>query len=935
MPVLPPADSAEAIAENPRALLTSRRFLGLAALIVGALAWLLYAAHLVSGVGGWGLELIVAIGGGAVACLLDGRPDAAVPPRLLGMAILSYGVSAACYTAIPDAGARFPSAYDIGLLVFYPLLLATLVRFVRRHVVGFRGILWLDAVIGAIVVAAVGAAVLDPLLDGAGGIRVGGQFAYVLGDLGFLGFLAAACALSGLRGARSLIFLAAGAAALAVGDGIYVVAVAHGAGAPDVLPAVAWPAGILLFAVAPFIPNPPVSRASSPWAMVGIPVASALACLPLAILAASGTVQRDLALLGLTLIMVRMTTSIIENVGLLRAAHAAARTDPLTGLANRQLLMDRLERALARQDRHGGMIAVLFLDLDEFKAINDAHGHELGDQVLLAVGERLRSSLRREDTVARDRTASSEAHGSNTIGRLGSDEFVVLLEGLDGPADAVVMAERILSAVSAPLPLGTEQLCLEASAGITLSEGADGRGPDELLRDSDTAMYEAKRSGKNRYQVFETDMHLQVVARTELIRDLRSAIRGGQLRLLYQPQIDVPSRRMVGIEALVRWEHPVRGLLIPDQFIPVAESSGLIAPIDDWVMREALTQLRAWDDAGLPPLRVAVNVSAHRLMLGDLPKMMAELLDHTGVDPGRVEIELTETVAVDPETAAVQTLRRVRQLGVHIAIDDFGMGHSALSRLDTFPVDRLKIDKSFVARVGVGAERNSIAATMIAMGHSLDLLVVAEGVETQEQLGALRNLGCDSVQGYLFSRPVAATEIARLAREQADLLPPTTATTNGDRTEAWQDEIGHERLIRNLLGELQRLTGLESTYLTSIDWANGEQHITHARNTGTLNIPEELTVDWPDTVCRRALEEGVRYTDDVPASFPGSQAAADLGLQTYLSVPVTTTDGEVHGTLCGASTSRVALGDTAVQVMELFADVISRGMAEAPVQSVE
>ncbi|MDQ4024499.1 MAG: EAL domain-containing protein [Actinomycetota bacterium] len=433
-------------------------------------------------------------------------------------------------------------------------------------------------------------------------------------------------------------------------------------------------------------------------------------------------------------------------------------------------------------------------------------------------------------------------------------------------------------------------------------------------------MYVAKQAGKGRYEVFEDEMHRQVRARTGLARDLRSAVAERQLRLLYQPQIDLSSGRMVGVEALVRWEHPERGLLTPDRFIPLAESTGMIVDIDDWVIREACAQMRAWDEAGLESLAVAVNVSAHRLVSGDLAGTVAAVLHDTAADPARLEIELTETVAVEPDSDAVRAIRRVRELGVQVAIDDFGMGHSALSRLQTFPVDRLKIDKSFVAPLTHGPEGASIAAAMIAMARSLDLLVVAEGVETQEQLAALMSLGCECAQGYLFSKPVPPAQIARLAQDQADFV--------GDWTEGiaapGPSEAGSAELVRSLLSELQRLTGLDTTYLTRVDRAREAQHVTHSRNTAMLDIPEGLTVAWSDTLCRRALEQGISYTDDVPSSFPDSEAAAMLGLRTYVTVPLVNADGDLEGTLCGASRNRVALGPETLRVMERFAALISQ-----------
>jgi diguanylate cyclase (GGDEF)-like protein/PAS domain S-box-containing protein len=418
--------------------------------------------------------------------------------------------------------------------------------------------------------------------------------------------------------------------------------------------------------------------------------------------------------------------------------------DPLTGLANRTLMHDRLERALAA--RTARRQAVLLLDLDDFKSVNDVWGHGLGDAVLIEVARRLTACTRPTDTVA----------------RLGGDEFVVVVEDVRVSEDGVAAAQRLLAALDEPIDVGDERFLVGASVGITVTEAVDRRSSSELLRDADIAMYAAKASGKGRWQLFQTGMHDEVVAHTELLRDLRDAVGNDELRVLYQPQVDLSSGRVTGVEALVRWEHPRRGLVTPDVFIPVAERAGLIEAIDDWVLRSACRQLRAWDDTGLPPLRLAVNVSAGRLVRGDLAETVAEITRGTRVDPSRLEIEITESVAIEHESEAAAAITSVRALGVHVAIDDFGMGHSSLSRLQTFPLDRLKIDRSFVAPLRPEATTGSIAAAMIALGRSLGLEVVAEGVETHEHVEALRTLGCGTAQGYLFSKPVPPGEVERL-----------------------------------------------------------------------------------------------------------------------------------------------------------------------------
>jgi diguanylate cyclase (GGDEF)-like protein len=893
------------------------------ALTVGAVSWLAYLVYLAAGADARLIQVALvggAFGGAFVACVATAatRPIGRGAWVLLAVAVGGYAETSIAYTVVPDVAASFPSLYDVGLFAFYPLVFASFMAFVQRQIVGFSRGLWIDSIIGALVAAAVGAATIDPHIHGLADAAVNWQLPFFLADLGFLGFLLVAYAVGGWRDGASLVLLAAGAALLAVGDGIWAVNVGDGAAIPGAVVAAAWPAGLLLLALGACADSrdAPV-RSSSSWAKVGVPAASALACLPVMFLSPGGSLAQPLASVAVCLIVVRLTVSLFENNRLLGSAQEAAITDPLTGLANRQLLLDRLEQALLPQRQRHGIVAVLFLDLDDFKTINDSHGHEVGDQVLIAVGQRVRTALRGD-------AARTRRH--DTIGRLGGDEFVVLLEGLQSADDATAIAERIHEAIRAPLVIGQHELSLDASIGATLSDGAPDRGATEMLRDGDTAMYAAKHDGKGRCRLFEPQMHERVVARTTLVRDLRQAVDQGQLRLLYQPQVDVGSGHMTGVEALVRWDHPQRGLLAPDQFIPTAEKTGLITGIDDWVLREACRQLRIWDELGLAPLQMAVNVSARRLATEDLLAVVETALRDAGISAERLEIELTETVAVEHNHIAVAAITAVRELGVRAAIDDFGMGHSALSRLQSFPVDRIKIDRSFVAPLIAGAECGTIADAMIALGQSLGLDVVAEGVETHEHWRALRTLGCTSAQGYLFSRPVAAEDIEQLSRAGEALAAIEPATGVPDASPASRQARQRDRLVRNLLAELQRLTGLETTYLTRIDHVNALQHITHARNIGTLEIPEGLSVDWGDAVCRRALEQGVSYTDDVPATFADSQAGRDIGLQTYVSVPLVGNDGGTVGTLCGGSSVRVALGPEAVQLMERFAKMIGQGV---------
>lgn len=894
---------------------------------LGWLAWIVYAFH---GPAGDSADAVgIALAGTILAAavlpnFVAGAAERSGARVALGVAITGYGFSFLTYKLVAGTGQHFPSMGDAGAFAFYPIAFVTVVVVVWRRL-AIAGAAWLDVAIGAVGTACAGATIVYPQLGAMHGAPIIGKFLYFLGDLGFLGLLLGISVLGGRRAAHALGWAVACAAALAVGDAAFALATSRGTG-PGTLSLLMWPAGVLLLATPFTVPEgalAPVSNLTS----VGLPALSALICLPAAAFSPDGSPQHVLGVSGLVLVIVRMGWSVIENRTLLSHARASAIRDPLTGLANRTLLLDRLGQALLRQSRHGGDVGVLFVDLDDFKHINDVHGHEVGDRVLVATARRLAAALRLKDSAARGVTGDPVRCMADTVARLGGDEFVILIDELVG-ADAMgIVCERALNAIGAPLQLDGRRFFLRASIGVVVTDGRDGQSPSDLLRDADTAMYEAKRSGKGGYEFFRTDMHRAAVERSELARDLRDAIGSEQLCLRYQPIVDLRSGRTIGVEALVRWNHPERGLLTPDRFIPLAETNGLIVPLDDWVLDRACRQMVEWDAAGLDSLHIAVNVSARRLTSGNLAETIRRTLARTGASARRLELEVTETAAVAHGTEVTHALQSVRDLGVKVAIDDFGMGHSALSRLHTFPVDRLKIDRSFIARLQSGTERDSLAAAMIAMADSLRLDVIAEGVETEEHRHALAALGCELAQGYLFSRPVEPAEIPGCLRP-VDALPPSASTataapatvTTGRNPQSPQ----YSQLVRNLLAELQRLTGLESTYLTYVDWDEGRQHITHARNTGQLEISPGDSVEWADTVCRRSLSQGIPYTDDVPAVFPDSRAASALGLQTYVGVPITGDDGTIHGTLCGASPRRVPLGKDTLRVMERFAKMLAR-----------
>src|SRR5215208_6416235 len=423
--------------------------------------------------------------------------------------------------------------------------------------------------------------------------------------------------------------------------------------------------------------------------------------------------------------------------------------DPLTGLPNRALFMDRLEHALARANRRGSKVAVLFMDLDNFKITNDSLGHEIGDQLLIAVAERIKACLRLEDTAA----------------RLGGDEFTILVEEVHGVSDAARVAERIAESLQCPFALDQQEYFFTTSIGIALSSPLQ-KPPADLLRHADLAMYQAKHKGKARYEVFEPSMGTGVLERLRLENELRRALEWGEFKVYYQPVVMLEGGRIVGAEALVRWEHPTRGLLLPDTFLSVAEDSGLIVQIGEGVLREACSQMQAWQERypSVPPLTVSVNLSPKQFFR---PELVAEILVESEIYPGSLQLEITEgTMMSNGVHSADHTLHNLKNLNVQLAVDDFGIGYSSLSYLKRFPVDFLKIDRSFIAGLGQYTDGTSkdteIVSAMIDLTHALGLKAVAEGVETSEQLACLRNLRCDLAQGNYFSEPLPSEALANI-----------------------------------------------------------------------------------------------------------------------------------------------------------------------------
>jgi diguanylate cyclase (GGDEF)-like protein len=428
--------------------------------------------------------------------------------------------------------------------------------------------------------------------------------------------------------------------------------------------------------------------------------------------------------------------------------HFMANHDALTGLPNRTLLKDRLAQALFYAQRYDRWVAVAFIDLDNFKIINDSLGHNVGDELLKVAAKRMVGCVRSTDTVV----------------RLGGDEFVIVL--FDQPKDADVIAatlQKIRAAVGEPLRLEGHEVRVTSSLGVAIYPN-DAADVDALLGNADAAMYRAKENGRDNFQFYTPDLNTKAHELFKLQEELRNAVVRSEFELLYQPQVDLRTNRVFAVEALIRWRHPKHGVLSPIKFIPLAEESGLIVQIGDWVLHEACRQNKVWQDAGMPPITVCVNVSARQFKEKNLTSRVLSALRDSGLSPEWLELELTESLIMQDVERAVATMQELQQLGVKISIDDFGTGYSSLSALKTFPVARLKIDKSFITDVSNDENDRAVACAVISLGQKLNLRVIAEGVETDDQVAFLRENNCDEMQGYHFSKPVPAGEIVGLLR---------------------------------------------------------------------------------------------------------------------------------------------------------------------------
>ncbi|HEV7817177.1 MAG TPA: EAL domain-containing protein [Janthinobacterium sp.] len=469
-----------------------------------------------------------------------------------------------------------------------------------------------------------------------------------------------------------------------------------------------------------------------------------------------------------------VTSGSDEVLGLVRDISERKRTeeqirrlaycDSLTGIPNRQAFLETLESELLRSKLGNKKFAVLFMDLDAFKRINDTLGHNVGDHLLKVVSERLRETIRPSDLVSR-------TEANNNLARLGGDEFTILIPDLERVENALNVAQRVKEAMRRPFLIDGNEIFVTASIGISLYP-QDGDDCNSLLKYADTAMYHAKNCGKNNAKLYSSSLTMQIMSHVKLEVGLRKALKNNELYLLYQPQVDVHSARIVGVEALIRWRHPERGIISPTEFIPLAEETGLIVPIGEWVLRTACLQAKAWQTGGKRPIRMAVNLSAKQFKDENLTQIVLSALADTGLEARLLELELTEGTLMDDARATMVTLDQLRGIGVYLSIDDFGTGYSSMNYLKRFDVRALKIDKSFISGLPQDSENAAITRAIIAMAHGLKMVVVAEGVETDEQLLLLEEYGCDMVQGYYLGHPSPQESITLMLNKQFSLTTP-------------------------------------------------------------------------------------------------------------------------------------------------------------------
>jgi diguanylate cyclase len=639
----------------------------------------------------------------------------------------------------------FPSPADGLWLGFYPLAYAGLGLLVRSRVRHFHASQWLDGLAAGLMMAAVGAAlVLPPIVAAsAGGVAaVATNLAYPLGDLLLVALLAAFAALTGWRPGRAVGMLAAGCLVFAVADTIYLYRVATDSYVRGGVLDVMWPLGLVVMGLAAWQPLMAHRGRLEGWGVMLVPglvAATAVVVLVHGHYSPGGATAVWLGAAALMVSLVRAGLTFRENIAL-ADSHRMAITDSLTGLPNRRLFNDRAEQAVLRARRRGERVGLLMIDLDRFKDVNDTLGHHAGDVLLRGIARRLPPTLRESDTVA----------------RMGGDEFAVLLPGVEDAGAAEAVARTLSRAIREPITVEGLSLDTEASIGIALFPD-HGEDVAELLRRADVAMYSAK-ADQSAHALYGPARDNYCPERLALMGELRRAMEADELVLHFQPKVDLASDDLAGVEALVRWDHPERGLLPPGDFVPFAEHTTLIKPLTLHILGRALDQCRIWEAEGRG-MAVAVNVSARNLLDPDFADAVAAHLERAGVAPGRLELEITETALMANPQRALEVLQRLSAMGVSLSIDDFGSGYSSLGYLRHLPVDVLKIDASFVINMASSPADAMIVRSTIDLARNLGLKVVAEGIEDPAVYELLRDLGCDLGQGYLIGRPVAPDDL--------------------------------------------------------------------------------------------------------------------------------------------------------------------------------
>jgi diguanylate cyclase (GGDEF)-like protein len=720
-----------------------------------AVGLVVYAAHVEAGLGAgrlpssilddWLFEfLVLASGIGILARVVLVRTER-LAWSMIGAGALAWAAGDIFWLMAfsGSADVPYPSIADALYLAFYPLVYVGVVLLVRARVRRFHASQWLDGLAAALVVAAIGVAILMPsILAGSEDSPVAAvatNLAYPLGDLVILGLVTALAALMGWRPGPAVGLLAAGCVTFALADSVYLFKIAAGTYTEGGLLDLFWPLGLIFMGLAAWQPSARVRAGRlEGWSVMVLPAAVAFGAIALLVYdhyARTAVWAVWLASAALVVCMARAGLTFRENI-------AQAVTDTLTGLPNRRLFQDRADQAINRARRQGERAAVMIIDLDRFKEVNDTLGHHCGDLLLKEMAHRLRGALRESDTVA----------------RLGGDEFAVLLPGVSDAVAAERVATVLGRVISEAIVVEGVSLDTEASIGISLfpDHGAD---VSELLQRADVAMYTAK-SESLPFSVYGSELDDYSPERLALVGELRRAIEQGELVLHYQPKVRLTSGAPVGAEALVRWQHPERGLLPPSEFIPLAEHTTLIKPLTLYVLERALEECGRWQRDG-HTLSVAVNISARNLLDGQFANAVAASLQRWGISADRLELELTETALMGNPVRAREVLRRLGATGVVLSIDDFGVGYTSLTQLKSLPIRVLKIDRSFVLNMSTNAADAMIVRSTIDLGHNLGLQVVAEGVENQEILDALRKLGCDVAQGFHIGRPMARAEFER------------------------------------------------------------------------------------------------------------------------------------------------------------------------------